>query len=158
MCALMQLAALGVQDAPTGPLSGCPCCHGAQGIHINVDFCFQLCHLQRCGTSGVQLAPPNQQLYIDSAAASALLSSAGCRSADAAESDSAPCSDFDAAQALGRTSEKVRGMLYGGVTCATYKASQLWLIIVPVQVRAHRRVLPWPPRHAVSLLPHFLAV
>lgn len=113
MCALMQLAALGVQGAPTGPLSGCPCCHGAQGIHINVDFCFQLCHLQRCGTSGVQLAPPNQQLYIDNAAAQALLSSTSSSPADAAEGGSVPCSDFDAAQALGRTSEKVRGGLAG---------------------------------------------
>lgn len=108
MCALMQLAALGVQGAPAGPLSGCPCCHGAQGIHINIDFCFQLCHLQRCGTSAVQLAPPNQQLYIDSAAARELLSQASGGSADAAEQGSVPCSDFDAAQALGRTSEKVR--------------------------------------------------
>lgn len=108
MCALMQLAALGVQGAPTGPLSGCPCCHGAEGIHINVDFCFQLCHLQHCGTAGVQLAPPNRQLYIDSEAAAPLLGSTASNAAEAAEDGAAPCSDFDAAQALGRTSEKVR--------------------------------------------------
>lgn len=112
MCTLMLLANLGVQGLPAGPLAACPvCCCGGEpshpGIHINVDFCFGLPHLARCGTSIVKQLPPNHQLYLDSPAADGLLSGGSSDvAADAQAEAERACSDFDAAKALGRTSEK----------------------------------------------------
>ncbi|PSC68954.1 hypothetical protein C2E20_7492 [Micractinium conductrix] len=62
-CATMKLAALGVQGCEERPLSSCAACDGAP-VHINMDFNFSLCHNAKCGTSDVQLPPPNSQHYL----------------------------------------------------------------------------------------------
>ena len=56
-CAVMQVANLGVQGIPTGPLAGCPCCAIARSVDIKIDFNFGLSHLSRCASSDVQLEP-----------------------------------------------------------------------------------------------------
>ena len=103
----MELGSLGVQGIPTGRPSGCPCCAGASGIHLNLDFNFGLGHWLRCGTAAPKQPPPNQKLYlciedVGSLAEAATTSSAAVQ----AETDRA-CSDFNAAEVLGRTSDKV---------------------------------------------------
>jgi len=112
MCAIMLLANLGVQGLPSGPLSDCPCCWAAGENMplpgINVDFCFALCHLARCGTAGLQLAPPNQRLFLNHHPDISELLKTGANSSAAAQAEpDASCSDFDAAKVLGRTDEKV---------------------------------------------------
>lgn len=115
MCTLMMLANLGVQGLPSGPLSDCPCCSAAGESTplpgINIDFCFALCHLARCGTAELQLPPPNQQLYLNHHPGVCELLKANSSAAAQTEPDTA-CSDFDAAKVLGRTDEKV-GMQEG---------------------------------------------
>ena len=111
MCALMQLANLGVRGLPKGPLAACAVCAKAGmecPLHsICLDFNFALSHLFRCGSADIQLAPPNQMLYLHFATYAALLvlnpSSAAAGDAAAALA----CSDFNAATSLARTSEKV---------------------------------------------------
>eukprot|EP00887_Chlorella_sp_A99_P005668 scaffold1.g5668.t1 len=119
MCTLMVLANLGVQGLPSGPLAGCPPCAGAghdRPLHsINIDFCYTLQHLARCGTASVQQLPPNQQLFMRGEHAGQLLQGGGSAEA-AAEADRA-CSDFDAATALGRTSEKCDVTAVGAALC-----------------------------------------
>lgn len=112
MCAIMVLANLGVQGLPSGPLSDCPCCWAAGENTplpgINVDFCFALCHLARCGTAGLQLAPPNQRLFLNHHPGTGDLLKTGADSSVGAQAQAdASCSDFDAAKVLGRTDEKV---------------------------------------------------
>ena len=119
MCTLMVLANLGVDSLPAGPLAGCPACAGAccdRPLHsINIDFCYSLQHLARCGTAAVQQLPPNQQLFMRGEHVGQLLQGGGSAAA-AAEAERA-CSDFDAATALGRTSEKVTQGLCKGRRC-----------------------------------------
>ena len=109
-CAIRRLDNLGV-DVSVVPLWSC--CHGAPCVHLNTDFSYALCHYARCGTAELQLRPHNDQLYLHGLDVDALL--AGCASSSAAAggaaggaaADEAPCSDFDAARVMGRTSEKV---------------------------------------------------
>eukprot|EP00887_Chlorella_sp_A99_P005819 scaffold1.g5819.t1 len=90
------LAEYGYLDS-SGP--GCP-------LHsINIDFNFGLVHLFRCGTAHVSLQPPNQEVYPTGEHVQQLLQGAGTAEA-AAEAERA-CSDFDAASAVGRKSDKV---------------------------------------------------
>ena len=111
-CAIRRLDNLGV-DVSVVPLWSCPCCHGAPCVHLNTDFSYALCHYARCGTAELQLRPHNDQLYLHGLDVDALL--AGCASSSAAAggaaggaaADKAPCSDFDAARVMGRTSERV---------------------------------------------------
>ncbi len=131
MCAVVVLANLGVQGLPSGPLSDCLCCWAAgeqaraegdveqqqplevQGSKrplpgINIDFCFSLCHLARCGTAELQLPPPNQRLFLNHHPDVGGLLRTGANSSAVAQAESdAACSDFDAAKVLGRTDEKV---------------------------------------------------
>ena len=107
---LMDLSSLGVQGIPTGHLSRCPCCARAHalGLHINVDVCFGLCHFARCSSADVQLRPPNAQLFLASPAAQALVRQASGSTAGAGQAEAEhACSDFNAAKAMARTSEKV---------------------------------------------------
>lgn len=96
-CAVMQVANLGVQGIPTGPLAGCPCCATARSIDIDIDIDFGLGHLSLCASSDVLLEPPNQRLSLRVEEVGRLLSDV-IRSASgtAAAVDDAPCSDFDA--------------------------------------------------------------
>ena len=95
---------------PTGPVSGCAACALARPVpSINIDFNFGLSHLAACGTSRVELDPPNKQLYPDMAAILPMLA-ANSSSTDLAGAHAQidACNDFNAARLLGRTSEKVR--------------------------------------------------
>ena len=108
MCTIMCLALLGVAG-PSGPLSDCPCCAGANPQRplrsISIDFCFSLVHLARCGSSSIELVPPNLRLYLLGQQVAALLGSPVSAAAEA-EAERA-CSDFNAAKAMARTSDKV---------------------------------------------------
>lgn len=118
----MDLSSLGVAGLPAGPLARCPCCYRGS-VHINADFCFGLCHFARCGTASVELQPPNTQLFLHSQTAAELVRQANNRGSAAAaaqaEADRA-CSDFNAASAMARTSEKV-----GQPTTSTCSSAQL---------------------------------
>ncbi|PSC68010.1 Very-long-chain (3R)-3-hydroxyacyl-[acyl-carrier] dehydratase PASTICCINO 2 [Micractinium conductrix] len=103
-CATMKLAALGVQGCEERPLSSCAACDGAP-VHINLDFNFSLCHNAKCGTSDVQLPPPNSQHYLRGEAVNQLLLESSGAAGTAAAADTPACSDFDAARVLGRTSK-----------------------------------------------------
>ena len=108
MCMLMVLPYLAVVGGATGILAECPCCAAAgpdRPLHsLNIDFCFGLPHLAGSGTASVQLRPPNTQLYVHGPHVGELLLqvSSGAVAADAERA----CSDFNAATALARTSEK----------------------------------------------------
>ena len=110
MCTIVLLVNLGVQGGPTGPLAGCPCCAGASSerpLHgICVDFNFTLTHLASRGSAHIQQPPPNHQLFLRDAATTALLLDSNAAAAAQTEAERA-CSDFNAARALARTSEKV---------------------------------------------------
>lgn len=159
----MVLANLGVRGLPSGPLSDCPCCWAAgeqapaegdaeqqqpeegQGSKrplpgINIDFCFSLCHLARCGTAELQLPPPNQRLFLNHQPGVGDLLKTGANSSAAAQADpDAACSDFDAAKVLGRTDEKV-GLCNGvGMRRVNPAGAVMWLA---VQVR-FTRCLAW---------------
>ena len=95
-CATMKLAALGVQGCEERPLSSCAACDGAP-VHINMDFNFSLCHNAKCGTSDVQLPPPNSQHYLRGEAVNQLLLESSGAAGTAAAADTPACSDFDAA-------------------------------------------------------------
>ncbi|PSC76296.1 Tcr1 transposon ORF2 [Micractinium conductrix] len=103
-CATMKVAALGVQGCEERPLSSCAACDGAP-VHINMDFNFSLCHNAKCGTSDVQLPPPNSQHYLRGEAVNQLLLESSGAAGTAAAADTPACSDFDAARVLGRTSK-----------------------------------------------------
>jgi hypothetical protein len=78
-------------------------------VHVNIDFCYGLCHLARCGTSALKQPPPNQQLYLcqeDVAALAQEEASSNAATTEQADAERS-CSDFDAARVAGRTSDKV---------------------------------------------------
>lgn len=105
MCTIMMLIHLGVQNLPTGPLHECPCCAEARPLHsINIDFNFSLAHWVKCGTSAVQLRPPNSRIFLHDKKVVDMV--AGSDAAAQADADRA-CSDFNAARVLARTSDKV---------------------------------------------------
>ena len=131
-CATIKLAALGVQGCEERPLSSCAACDGAP-VHINMDFNFSLCHNAKCGTSDVQLPPPNSQHYLRGEAVNQLLLESSGAAGTAAAADTPACSDFDAARVLGRTSKSVRGLLPG---CAA--------VCVPPTTCNHTWGLPKP--------------
>lgn len=114
MCTLMLLSSLGVAGLPEGPLAACPPCAGSnvdRPLHsINIDFCFGLPHFAQCGTASVKQPPPNHQLFLRGPHVQEMLQ-AGGGAAAAAEAERA-CSDFDAATALARTSEKASAVQF----------------------------------------------
>lgn len=123
MCALMMLSCLGVLGLASGPLAECPCCAGDGMLPgISVDFCFALPHLARCGSSSVQLRPPNSKLFLDDAAMSQQLASASSTMGEPAADADRACSDFNAARVLARTSEKVGAHLPAMPACPLFVA------------------------------------
>jgi hypothetical protein len=107
-CALLPLANLGVQDLPSGPLSICAACTGAQHVHsISIDFCYSLSHFAKCGSADVALSAPNQQLFLASPEIKQLLADSTGNAGAQADADRT-CSEFNAARVVGRTSDKVR--------------------------------------------------
>ena len=122
MCAVMELIKLGVQGIPTGPLSCCPCCADARPLHsLNVDFNFSLCHFAHCASATVREPPPNHNLFLHGQSVSELMRAANSDSTAAQADADRACSDFDAARALSRTSDKVCGAgrdMEGGGRCA----------------------------------------
>lgn len=136
MCMPMKLSNVGVEGLPTGPLADCSCCSAAGTLlelevdsaehkqlqqalggmrplpAINIDFCFGLPHSASCGTADLHLLPPNQQLFLDPVERLEVQDLLKTGSSVPTGPDRA-CSDFDAATALGRTSDKVGGCLGG---------------------------------------------
>jgi hypothetical protein len=119
MCALMKLANLGVLGLASGPLHGCAVCAeacSARALHsLCADFNFSLRHLARCASSGIQVKPPNVELFLFYSEYAALLT--GSTNASACDAAAAlACSDFNAATPLARTSEKVC-VLFPALSC-----------------------------------------
>ena len=109
MCTLMHLVNLGVHEEGPLPLADCPACAGAPDAHLNIDFCFGITTLANCAAATTRgMDPPNTRVFMDVGTSVAQLQQGVVAPNQAAADADHACSEFNAATALARKSDKVR--------------------------------------------------
>ncbi len=107
ICWLALLANLGV-EVSSEALAECPGCwrqaQSEAGVHsAYIDFCFKLPHLAKASRGWGIMEPPNRHYFLPHQEVRAFAQSAR----NMQQVDDKDCSDFKAAEALARRSEKV---------------------------------------------------
>ena len=105
----MHLVNLGVHEEGPLPLADCPACAGAPDAHLNIDFCFGITTLANCAAATTRgMDPPNTRVFMDVGTSVAQLQQGVVAPNQAAADADHACSEFNAATALARKSDKVR--------------------------------------------------